>query len=162
MVRTELDIAFGFTLLEVVIVASILITVAALGLFMSFGEYRASHFRDERTIIRGALQKMRSQALSHMCFDTTCDTGVPHGVYFGRPGHYVLYEGTSYTERHGVLDEFIEAEPSVRIEGCTDIVFSVGSADATCLTGELPITITTGERASSINVSPDGRIWWND
>ncbi len=153
----------GVTLVEMLIVISLLISLASLGLFVSFSHYQGVHFRDERMLVIGTLQKARSQALAHLCFAPACTAGVSHGVYFGTPGEYVVYEGDSYATRHETEDERIESQQSgPQLLGCRDMQFRVGSGNGSCLDGEPQVLVQEQDRVSTITVSPVGRIWWDD
>ena len=152
----------GVTLLETLVVMSLFITLAGLGLFVSFSEYRGTYFRDERILIIGALQKARSQALGNQCRATGCTGAIAHGVYFGTSNTYIMYEGSSYDSRHETEDERVEGgDASIRLTGCRDIVFQPGSGDGACVNGESYVIIEESERTSTIRVSSAGRIWWD-
>ena len=153
----------GITLVELLVVMGMLTTLLSLGLFVSFSEYRGTHFRNERTRLVSVLQKARSEAVGDQCRASGCRAGAAHGVYLGLPSSYVLYEGDSYESRHETIDENIGIESTdVTFVGCRDVTFLPGSGKAECHGADPQIEVHQGERISTIFVSSIGRIWWDD
>ncbi|MDB5189568.1 MAG: hypothetical protein JWL82_525 [Parcubacteria group bacterium] len=153
----------GFTLIEMLIVVSLITAVAALGLFVSMDSFRSYHFHNERDTVVSTLQKARSQAMSNMCFGNSCTNGKPHGVYFGTKGSYVIFQGASYAARDTGVDEVIEAkDAAATITGFTSVVFARLSGDAVTLPQDtLTVTDESG-KVSVITVTPQGRITWSN
>jgi Tfp pilus assembly protein FimT len=149
----------GFTLLEALIVLALLITCAALGLFISFSGYRESETRDEREIIVAVLEKARSQAMANLCISSACSGGSAHGVSFSDAGRYVIFEGDEYAARHEDVDELIEArDAAVVLSGCNEVDFAARTGDAIC-TGGSGIRVTDGTGTVwNILLSEYGRI----
>jgi prepilin-type N-terminal cleavage/methylation domain-containing protein len=152
----------GFTLIEMLVVLSLLMVCFSLGLFVSFSDERHTRFRSERQVVISALLKARSQAIADMCYRPDCERGGAHGVFFGEPGIYSIFEGTSFSMRFEDVDERIQARVDSSIEGCLEVVFSPGSGEAVCPPGSsIHIVSRTGED-SEIIVDSSGRISWND
>lgn len=140
----------------------LVLMVVAFGLIVSFDDYRGFTFRNERDIVVNVIQKARSQAINNMCFGAGCTDGKAHGVYFGIPGQYVVFQGTSYATRDTAVDEVIEAKDAAAVlTGLSSVVFNRLRAD-TVTTGGTTLTVTQGVRSSVITVEPEGRIWWSN
>lgn len=157
----------GFTLLEILVVMGLILMVVAFGLIVSFDDYRGITFRNERDVVVNVIQKARGQAVNNMCFDTNpatvnCTDGKPHGVYFGTPGQYIIFQGASYASRDTTVDEVIEAKSDAAVlTGMTSVVFNRLRADAVT-TGGTTLTVTQQGRDSVITIEPEGRIWWTN
>lgn len=152
----------GFTLLEILIVMGLVLMVVGLGLIVSFDDYRGFAFRNERDIVVNVIQKARSQAIHNMCFGASCTDGTPHGVYFGAPGAYIIFQGATYATRDTAVDEVIPARDKAAVmSGMQSVVFNQLRADA-ATTGGATLTVTQFERSSVITVDPEGRIWWTN
>ncbi len=157
----------GFTLLEIIVVMALIVIVAAFGLIVSFDDYRGFNFRNERDVVAAVLQKARSQAVNNMCFSygtIDCHDGKPHGAYFGTPGQYVIFQGTSYAARDTEADEIIEVKnAAVNLTGFDEVVFSRLSGDASVSpSGQTLTVIDDRGRTSVFTVESSGRIWWSN
>jgi prepilin-type N-terminal cleavage/methylation domain-containing protein len=159
--------ARGFTLMEIIIVIGLLVVIAGFALVVSLDDYRGYNFRNERDVVVAVLQKARSQAINNMCFEdtgSTCSDGVPHGVYFGTAGQYVIFQGASYASRDQGLDEVIEAGAgSVVAAGMSSVVFERLSGDASVSPANSTLTLTDERGKTSVfTVEGNGRIWWTN
>lgn len=158
----------GFTLLEIIVVMALLVIVAGFGLIVSMDDYRGFNFRNERDVVAGVLQKARSQAINNMCFPHgggDCTDGKPHGAYFGTPGEYVIFQGSSYASRDQDADEVIEVKnAAASVTGFDEVVFSRLSGDAdTSPSGTDTLTVVDDRgRTSVFTVEASGRIWWTN
>lgn len=85
----------GFSLIEVMVVMTILTLLAGVGLVMNMDDFRSYMFRDERNVLVAALQKARSQAVNNVCIGSSCTDGLPHGVHIA-PGQYTIFQGASF------------------------------------------------------------------
>jgi prepilin-type N-terminal cleavage/methylation domain-containing protein len=139
----------GFTLLEVLIVITILAGLAGLGLFVSIDFYKSYAFYSERDIVISIVQKARSQSLANI-------NESKHGVYLEN-GRYTIFQGENYASRNAVYDEIIQAYSLVANSGLREIVFEQlnGSPSATG-----SITLSEGLRSSTISIENEGRINW--
>lgn len=153
----------AFTLIEILIVSALFLSVAGLGLFVSMDTYRSSGFRNERDIIVNALAHARSKALANSCSSQNCTRGGAHGVYFGTPGQYVVFEGSTYASRDPAADEIILAEDEVtQVSGFSEVIFSPRSGNAE-MVGDVELRIVgSAASPSSIVVNPEGRIDWTN
>lgn len=154
----------GFTLLEIIVVMALIVIITGFGLIVNFDDYRGYSFRNERDTVAGVLQKARSQAVNNMCFGAGCTDGKPHGVYFGIPGQYVIFQGASYATRDVAVDEIIESENNTSsIAGMQSVVFSRLSGDASVSPANTPLTLIDGANHTSVfTIEPEGRIWWSN
>jgi len=139
----------GFTLLEVLIVITILAGLAGLGLFVSIDFYKSYAFYSERNIVVSAIQKARSQSLANI-------NESKHGVYFGT-NNYVIFQGENYDFRSAIYDEIIQANSLVANSGLTEIVFDQLSGLPSA-TGT--IALSDNLRSSTISIGNEGRINW--
>jgi prepilin-type N-terminal cleavage/methylation domain-containing protein len=154
--------AKGFTLLEILVVMGLFLIVAGFGLFVSFDSLRGYSFREERDTIISALQKARSQSINNMCFGATCTDGKAHGVYFGIPHSYVIFQGVTYATRDVALDEVLTARNNVvAVSGATEVDFAplVGTVVTTPIT---PMTVTVSDptHSSVITFGTEGGMSW--
>ena len=152
----------AFTLIEIMIVLGLIALGFSLTLYINWNSYDRSHFARERDTILGTLYKARSHASNNMCFGATCTDGKPHGVYFGTPGEYVIFQGTSYETRDTSEDEVIHrTHDAVGVSGLSSVVFSRLRAEATLTPAGQSLTITgDGGTVTHIHISGEGRIWW--
>ena len=130
------NIPGGFSLIEVLVVLSIVATIAGLSAFFSLSDYRAVSFRSERDAIVGNLQQAREESMHGTCT----------GVCVGPTAHSV----------------HIQTSAAVTLSGFTDVVFEALSGRATASPGNtLTITDVSG-RSSVITVGSEGRISWTN
>lgn len=148
----------GFSLIEIIVVMSLFIAVAGIGLFVSMDSYRGFMFRSERDTIVSLLNKARSQALNNMCFGATCSGGKAHGVHFAA-GQYTLFQGSTYAGRDTGADEVITAQDlTASVTPLSDVVFSPLAATTSFAT----FTITQDSHSSVITVGSEGQIQWTN
>lgn len=154
----------GFSLIEIMVVIGLIAMVGAFGLLISFDDYRGYGFRNERDVVMAVLHKARSQSMSNMCFGDDCTDGKAHGVYFGTPGRYVIFQGTAY-DAADPWNEVIEVKnASVVISGMQSVVFTPLSGMAVTLpsgTNTLTVTDERG-RTSLFTIEPEGRVTWTN
>ena len=154
----------GFSLIEILVVLGLISIISGFGLIVSMDDYRGYNFRNERDVIVSALQKARSQAINNMCYGSGCTDGLPHGVYFGVPGHYIIFQGSSYVAGDPINEDIVAKNNASTVSGVTSVVFTELSGDATVVPaspGVLTVT-DTGTHISNITVESSGRIWWNN
>ncbi len=85
----------GFSLIEVMVVMTMITLLAGVGLVMNLDDFRSYLFRDERNVLVTVLQKARSQAVNNVCIGSGCTDGLPHGVHLA-PGKYTIFQGSSF------------------------------------------------------------------
>lgn len=159
----------GITLLEVLLVLTLLILITGLAVVANFQAYRGFAFHGERNVIVNALQKARSEAISNVCLNggvISCSDGVAHGVHFGT-GQYVIFQGASYNAADTNVNEVIPSGGAVTtscpFSPCTtDIMFSQLSGQASFNpVGSITLTGQTGQ-TSVITVNSEGQIVWTN
>jgi Tfp pilus assembly protein FimT len=150
----------GFTILEVLIVASLAIIIMALGLAMSMDAFRGFSFRNDRDAAVAALQRARTQAVNNVCLGLVCDDGKKHGIEFDAgKKEFTVFQGDDYASRDTAVDETIKFESSATYVDPSstifDIVFDQLSGNATA--GKLILKDTAG-REAAIEINSVGQI----
>lgn len=151
----------GFSLLEVLLVMSLLGIVAGTGLFMSMESLRGYAFRNEREMIVSVLQKARSQALSNLCLGACpLEAGRPHGVYFGAAGEYIIFQGDDYNSRDQSADEIIAANSALSYDAASARQVTFAQLSGSVVSpGAVKISDSAG-RSASIAINGAGQIDW--
>lgn len=148
----------GFTLFELVVVIALASVIASLGLIVSMSDFRAYRYRDERDVIIAALMHARSESLARICNGSGCTEARPHGVYFGTPHEYIVFEGDAYATRDASDDEIIPARDATAVvSGMEFAVFSAGSGEVYSVP-VATLTLETGTASTTVSIDPDGRI----
>lgn len=148
----------GFTLVEMMVVTTIIAVISVLGLAFNMDEFRGFNFRDSRDAAVAALQQARSQAVSNVCLGASCGDGKAHGVHF-ETGKIVIFQGADYPGRDFLLDEIIDLDGSMDISGDQEIIFEPLSGASAG--GSIVIKDGTG-RISQVEVNSEGRINWSN
>ena len=154
----------GFSLIELLVIMGLISLVAGFGLIVSMDDYRGYNFRSERDVVVSTLQKARSQAVSNMCYGSGCTDGKQHGVYFGTPGHYIIFQGASYTAGDPTNEDIAAKNAAASVSGITSVVFTQLSGTAVTIPAS-PSTLTvvdTGGHTSVVTIEASGRIWWSN
>jgi prepilin-type N-terminal cleavage/methylation domain-containing protein len=154
----------GFSLIELIVVIGLITIIAGFGMIVSIDDYRGYSFRSERDIIVSALQKARSQATNNMCYGAACTDGLAHGVYFGTPGHYIIFQGTTYSAGDPINEDIVAKNASAVVTGVTSVLFTELSGNAIIVPsvpGSVSVT-DVGNHTSFITIEPSGRIWWSN
>ena len=150
----------GFTLVEVLIVISVVLTLLGLGLFMSFDSYRGFIFRSERVMLVSILEKARSRAINNyfqtswgVCFDPNTES-------------YISFRG-DHCELGLATNEVIPKSSSVELAGYLlhspivfkqltgNLLYQMSPADA-----EATSTLSNGLSTTTISINNEGRINW--
>ncbi len=148
--------ARGFTLVEVLVVISLMAVVMGLGLLMSIDVFRGTTFRSTRQVLVSALTTARSRALANMYQS-------PEGVCYSAPD-FIIFRRSSYGSANSA-DEHVPGNPSISLTGainCTGmgagaVVFSQIAATTSGST----ITISeTGHPNATVSVNTEGTIVW--
>jgi prepilin-type N-terminal cleavage/methylation domain-containing protein len=156
----NIRVCTGFTLIEVIVVMSIVALLAAVTLSTDLGGYRSYSFDDEEHALIAATQESRSDAMNNVCFGNNCTTGASHSIHF-EAHSYTLFQGDNY-DSNNPENEIIEVNPTVTISGISDVVFHVLSGDASATPanmGDVVLTDTTGHIATTTIYSV-GQISW--
>lgn len=141
--------ATGFTLIEILMVAAIIVFLAGLGLFFGIDFYKNYAFYSERNILVGILEKARNQALNNIGQSN-------HGVYF-QTSNYVIFQGNSYASRNSAYDQIIPASSLINRSGLQEIVFNQLNGESSA-TGD--VILSGGNHTSIISINNEGGINW--
>ena len=157
----------GFTLIEIVVVISLISIIGGLAMLMSMDTFRNSAIRDERDVLVSTLQRARSMAVNNICSGnaSVCvnalgnSDGKPHGVHI-QPGSYVIFQGDSYIASDPA-NETVQSNAKGATVTSTggDPVFKQLSG---IVNAPVDITIEGAGHKSIISVNQEGRIAWED
>jgi prepilin-type N-terminal cleavage/methylation domain-containing protein len=120
----------GFSLLETIIVMSIVVLLGSCVFVMSTDAMRGYAFRNARGLIVASLVRARSQSMNNICIGESCIDGKAHGVKV-TTNNVIIFQGSSFVGRDQNLDEKIEIGVlgSSTISGRDEFVFSHLSGD---------------------------------
>jgi prepilin-type N-terminal cleavage/methylation domain-containing protein len=138
----------GFSLIEILVVTSIIAMLAGLGLIVGMDSIRQNTFQSEQRLLADVLEKARSRALHNM-FES------PHGVHIENAG-YTIFRGSTYNATSPTNETFPK-NPSFAVSGASDITFAQLSGNSS-FAGVL--MITDGIRSRNISLNNEGRIDW--
>jgi len=119
----------AFTLVETLIVMSLVLVITSFGFVMSKGDFMRNNLRDEVSVINSLLVRARNQSINTMCFGDSCVGGKKHGVYITEHS-YVLFQGDSYLTRDVSEDEIVYPKRLIVITGLQEIVFELLSGSS--------------------------------
>jgi prepilin-type N-terminal cleavage/methylation domain-containing protein len=152
----------GFTLIETIVVMSMLAMVGAFTMVVSMDSYKGYGFRNERDTLVMSLLRARSQAISNMCLGAsgTCTDGKPHGVHLASDA-FIIFQGTTYALRDIAVDESIPRQAmNVTVGGTlTDVIFSQLSGQV-ATPGDISMSDPT--HASTVSINGEGRVSWSN
>jgi Tfp pilus assembly protein FimT len=142
----------GLTLMEILIVITLLIIVAGFGLVISLDSYRSNNFQNQQNLLLSLLLKARGQAMANI-------NQKPHGVYLDQTGKtYTLFQGSSYTGRSAAdtsLDATSSADSSLTLTNATSTIFTQLTGTTTAATITLDDHIHT---VFNICINAEGQI----
>lgn len=139
----------GFTLVELLLVAALMLMMGALLFPLGITFYRAQMLNETGEGIASVLRKAQS-------FTITGKNDASYGVRF-LPDAYVLYEGASYTLRDISGDEVYPLPSTVILSGFEEVHFEPFSGMPS-QTGS--IDIATGGESVQIEVLTSGVIYY--
>lgn len=145
----------GFSLVEVVVVMSLVATIFGLGFVVSTSSLARSTVHEERDrLVALALLPIRNQALTN--------SGMSHHSVFidNSLKRYVLFLGATYSETNPTNRPipFLNKRINVTPSSANPISFAALSAEVTSGTGT--ITLTQGEHSSTVEINARGLIEW--
>ena len=143
---TSKDKRKGFTLVEVVIVISIIALLFAIGSLVDSGMYQRRLISAEQAVAISVLQKARNQAMNNMYASE-------YGVHID-PDAYVLFRGPSYVP-NDPNNETIPKNSHISISGLRDIVFAQLSGEPN---NPGQIILDDGTQQKYINIKRGGLI----
>ncbi len=155
--------ARGLTLIEVLVVMTLVVVLIGVSLLISMESYRGTSFRNERNTVIALLQRARSQSMANFC--QGCNDGKPHGVAIrpaDNPNKYVLFQGTAYSTRDMAYDSIFDASPHVEAAGMSEVVFAQLSAITTTSGGSLLTLSDFAGYTSVISLGSEGQISWTN
>lgn len=146
----------GFTLIEILVVLSIITMLVAVTLFFDANNYRGESFRAERNNLVVALQTARADALNNI--DQS-----KHGVAINPSGFkgYVIFEGDSYAASNPVTRTKIPASYPITLASSSpsEVLFTQLSGNAD-YSGEIVLKDTQRNATTSIVINYEGKIGW--
>ena len=137
----------GFTIIEILMVITIISIMAGIAVYMSGDFFRSNSFNSDVNVLGVYLQRARSQAISNI--DQS-----PHGVkIIGKD--YVIFEGVDYNSR-------TSEDPSIKgnsnftyTPADTEVVFDQLSGNSS-FSGN--IIVFDGFKTATISLNLEGRI----
>lgn len=118
----------GFTLLEILIVVSVMGMLASATMVTSMHSYKRSQVRSDVNLISSLLRHKRTLAITQSCADTVCLSIQNHGVFI-HPHAVTLFEGNTYIARKIEEDELFPLGGLETVSASGEIVFEGGSGD---------------------------------
>jgi prepilin-type N-terminal cleavage/methylation domain-containing protein len=146
----------GFSLIETLIVISIIGMIAGATLFFDITNFRGAAFHTEVANLVTALQTARADALNNV-------NQKKHGVAIN-PGSvegYVMFEGDDYAHRDITKDNVIPSMYRITVASSspTEIVFAQLSG-VTSFNGDVSLIDPERNASTSIAINFEGRISW--
>ncbi len=146
----------GFTLIEVLIVLTLITMIAGLSLFFNIDMYRGDSFRAERNILVVALQTARADALNNI-------NQKKHGVAINPTGYegYVVFEGNNFASSEPNTRKEIPASYGIELDALSpdEVVFSQLSGNAN-FEGEIILIDPLRNASATIAINNEGKIGW--
>ena len=139
----------GFTMVEILIVITIVSMLAGLGYFMDLNILKSNIFSSDLNGIVDSIRRSRSEALNNI--DNSA-----HGIKI-LPDSYVLFEGQNYDSRIVSKDQIIPVNSELTFSGLNEAVFTQLSGESTA-SGS--IMVTEGLKTSAITINYDGGVNW--
>ncbi len=119
----NLKSSFGFTLIEIIIVVSLIALFVFLVTPFGLDFYREQVLEESTISIADKLKLAQSRALSEK-------NNSSWGVRFiHEEGKYVLFQGDSYDQRDSDYDQEFTLPSGMTIEGINEIVYEKGTGD---------------------------------
>lgn len=146
----------GLTLIETLVVVSILTMLAGASLFFDVNNFRGTAFNSEMANLATALQTARANALNNV-------NQSEHGVAINPTGYvgFVIFEGSSYATRDTARDSKIPSMYTIAVEPSspTEVVFTQLSGIASPA-GDLTLRDPQRDMTRTIGINYEGRIDW--
>ncbi len=146
----------GFTLIEVLVVLSLITIVIGSTLFFDINMYRGEAFRAERENLVIALQTARANALNNI-------NQHKHGVAINPGGYegYVVFEGNDYASSDPTSWKEIPSSYNIDLDPnpvfLKEVVFSQLSGDVS-LPGDIKLLDPLRNTFTTITVNHEGKI----
>lgn len=145
---TVLKSKCGFTLIEILVVMSIVAILLVAGFFVSFDSYNRESISAEHTALVSTLEKARSRAMNNI-------NQSRHGVHI-EDDSYVVFREFPYNPIESTNEE-IPRNSNIIISGLDEVIFEQLSGETN---DDGTITLTEGPRTKNIEISENGLINW--
>ena len=142
----------GFTLVEILIVISILTVISAMGLAVGIDTYQRYLLRSDTAVTASLLQKARISAMNNI-------GEANHGVYVCDTEKFIFYRGPSYILRNPSYDILIDKNKGVVITSCPAPDQFIFTALSGTTTGGV-ITLSSDVGNTSLTINNEGGINW--
>jgi prepilin-type N-terminal cleavage/methylation domain-containing protein len=113
----------GFTLIEMLMVISLMTICAGLALSGGIDTYSRALARSDRALLMGALREARAESMAGVCNGQFCTGPVPHGVFVS-PKLLTIFEGSSYAARSLSADARIPFSQAGSVGTTSEVVFA--------------------------------------
>ena len=147
----------GFSLIEIIVVISLITSLGGLVMISSIGQYRGVLFGSERSRLVTLLEHARALSIHGVC-DGVCAASVSHGILIASTS-YILFQGASYMLRDTQYDALFDRDSHVHALDISEIVFTAQSGAVTT-PGDVVLVDAVGTVAT-VTVSSIGRIIWS-
>ena len=144
--HSGVKIKTGFTLVEVILTAAILVILLAIVPPISLDFYNQYQFDSELDMLVSLLESARNFAMINY-------NESAHGVYIGA-NNFIVFQGASFTSRNPALDKSFPRNSVISVTGVSEAVFSA-------LTGQTApaiFTVANNQRSIDVNVNSEGTI----
>lgn len=142
----------GFTLLEILISLSIIVTLLVLMSPTTVKFYQKRTITAERDAVLGYLRRARALSIGNQ-------NELAHGL-IASSTDWIIFSGNSYVSRNIAYDEVFPKSGGVKATGATEIVFSSLSGNATSTFGTTTLTLAIGAESQSASFNTEGGIFW--
>src|SRR6185369_13613670 len=140
----------GVTLIEIIIVVSILIVIISFGMTIDLSTFKRDTFLEEQSKIVSILERARSRAMANV-FESK------HGVCYNTDSYVIFHDGSCDKSDE---DEVIPANTDIATNPRTIFPSSVIFDRLTGNTSPVTIHITDGTKSSDITINSKGAINW--
>jgi prepilin-type N-terminal cleavage/methylation domain-containing protein len=147
----------GFSIIEIVVVISILTIIVGLMITSSTGEYRSVILRSDRETLVVLLQHARALSMQGAC-SGTCYSSPGHGVAIIQ-NEIILFQGNSFSESDVSYSTSFQTDEHTTYAGLSEVVFAALSGKVST-SGDMVLVDSLGKTAT-ITVSHTGRIVWS-
>ena len=139
----------GFSLIEIIVVAAVIVFIGSLGVIVGVDSYQRSLLRSDLDTGVSLLLKARSSAVNSI-------GGASHGVYLGGEESYILFRGGSYADRDIAYDFPVEKSKRTVVLGASEIIFSPPSGES----ASASLTLSNGIQSFTFTVNEEGGVDW--
>jgi Tfp pilus assembly protein FimT len=113
----------AFTLTEIIIVISILIFCASVGLPECITTLTRTFTHIDKFLLLSAIREARAESMHHTCRSQNCAGSASHGLYIEQ-NKITLFEGSSYIKRNTDTDIIVPFLSEEQISNSNQVVFT--------------------------------------